>query len=371
MRGTERVWAELAPAALLYNVAQLRSRLSPGCRIIAVVKADAYGHGGIQTARLLSRFGVADFAVASCREGIDLRRGGVGGRVLVLCPTPPEEAELLARHRLTQALPSIEYAVSLNRRGIPLETELIVDTGMHRLGEDYREADRLHRMAALPHLTVTGTFTHLGQGGDPAVSREQLRRFASAVDTLRGRGVNPGRLHVQNSAGVWSLPGLSLDAVRVGMALYGVRDRLSEWEQPGGPRLRPVLSLKTRVIQVRRVEPGEPVGYGGGNAVASPRTAAVLSAGFADGVPRQLARGGLVLINGRRCPVIGVCMDMTIADVTAVSPPVRPGGVATFIGGDGEAFLPAEAMAEAAGTVTSDILCGLSSRVERRWLPLD
>ncbi|MCI8554220.1 MAG: hypothetical protein HFJ80_04665, partial [Clostridiales bacterium] len=206
-----RVWAELNPAALLHNVALLRSRLpggGTGQRIIAVVKADAYGHGAVETAQWLQRFGVEDFAVATCGEGTALRKSGVNGSLLVLGPTPPEEAFLLARYRLIQSLPSLEYAILLDRQGIPLRTELKIDTGMHRLGEDCHAAERLHAMASLPHLKTTGAYTHLRRGGDPDLSQRQIVHFCQAVSRLRKSGIHPGRLHVQNSASVWGLPAL-------------------------------------------------------------------------------------------------------------------------------------------------------------------
>lgn len=362
-----RAWREVDLGALRHNVRLLQRRLQDGCRLMAVVKADAYGHGAKGIARALQREGVHAFAVACLQEAETLRRAGIRGEILILGYTPPELAPRLARSRATQTVLDAEYAAALaaQRRRIPVH--LAVDTGMHRFGVRADEPETLRGLYALPYLRFRGMFTHLCvpdslEPADLAYTQRQVDSFWEAADTVRSAGDHPGKLHLQASYAVWNLPPQPCAYARIGTALYGVRsDRrpvLSDLE------LRPVLSLRARVASVRRLEAGEAAGYGLLFRAERTTRLAVVSIGYADGLPRDLAqRGAELLLRGKRAPIVGrVCMDQLMADVTDV-PEACSGDTATIIGQDGEEGISAEDLAERCGTITNELLSRLSPRL--------
>ena len=372
-RPDARAWAEIDAGALRHNLAALSALLPAGAALMPVVKANAYGHGDLEVARICAGQGVTAFAVATAAEGARLRRGGVRGTILILGCTGPEEAPLLARHRLTQAVVSAAHARALEAAGRRLEVHLKIDTGLHRLGFAWDDGAGLAVPFRCRHLKVTGTFTHLSdaEAADPdsrARTEEELRRFRAAVETLRRAGHEPGALHFQGSYGLLNLPGLPCDYARPGIALYGVHSAPGQ-ETRAKPGLRPVLSLRARVVQLHRLEAGERAGYDGSFTARRPTVLATVSIGYADGWPRALSNGaGRVLLRGRSAPVAGlVCMDQLLADVTDI-PGVTPGDAATLIGRDGDQEITAEEAAAAAGTITNELLSRLGPRLPRTVL---
>ena len=364
---TARAWREVDLDALAHNAQVLQAAAGRRCRLMAVVKADAYGHGAVPVARTLRRRGMKAFAVACVPEGIALRKAGIFSPILVLGWTAPEQAELLRRWRLIQTVADGDHGRALSRQGVPLKVHLAVDTGMHRLGIPVEDTEELEAMFRLPHLHVTGMFTHLCVSDSmereaEAYTQGQMEAFYAAADRLRQAGLDPGALHAQASYGIWNLPAQPCQWARPGIALYGVYSDLA----PVHRRLdlRPVLSLRARVASVRTLRPGEGAGYGLAFTARRETRLAALSIGYADGLPRDLpARGGQVLLRGVRCPMVGrVCMDQLLVDVTGVEG-VSPGDPATLIGGDGEDFLPAEEVAVQCGTITNELLSRLSSRL--------
>ncbi len=362
-----RAWRELDAAALRHNAQVLRQAAGPGCALMAVVKADAYGHGARQVCRILQRAGVRDYAVACLAEGVALRRAGVRGRILVLGWTDPAQAPLLARWRLTQAVAGLEHGRALAAQGVPLQVQLALDTGMHRLGVPAGDRAALAELYALPGLRVTGVFSHLCVSdslapADAAYTRRQAESFAAAVAWLRQNGYDPGRVHLLASYGIWNWPGYAFDCVRAGIALYGVRSTAAPTRRTLD--LRPVLAVRARVALVRTLAPGESAGYGLAFTAARPTRLAVLAIGYADGIPRCLAEnGGHVLLHGVACPLAGrPCMDQLLADVTAV-PDAAAGDVVTLIGRDGAAALPAEQVAAQCGTIANELLARLGARL--------
>ena len=296
-------------AALGHNAQVLRNTLAPGTELMAVVKAEAYGHGGAVTARTLQRAGVRAFAVACLAEGIALRKAGIRGTILILGYTSPEEAPLLTRWHLTQTVADIDHGRALAARGRRVHVHLALDTGMHRLGILAENRKEILEAFRLPNLVVDGVFSHLYvsdslEAEDVAYTQEQLTLFYDTVAWLRTAGYDPGKVHIQSSYGLWNLPAQPCDYVRAGIALYGVRSDDAPVQR--SLDLRPVLSLRARVASIRTVQAGESAGYGRVFQAEQETKLAVVTIGYADGLPRDLPqRGGQVLIQGRRCPMVG------------------------------------------------------------------
>ena len=367
-----RAWRELDADALRNNVRALQEAVGPGCQLMAVLKADAYGHGAKQFAHILQREGIRAYAVACLAEGIALRKAGIRGTILILGWTPPEQAPLLARWRLTQTVASLEHGRALASQRCRVRVHLALDTGMHRLGIDAEDRTALRELFALPKLRVEGVFSHLCVSDDlteeqVAFTRRQAEKFRTAVHKLRADGCAPGKVHLLASYGIWNYPEYGFDFARAGIALYGVHSDggSTRRELP----LQPVLALKARVARVRRLAPGETAGYGRDFVADEERVLAVVTIGYADGLPRSLSdHGGRVLLRGVSCRMVGrMCMDQLLVDVTDV-PEVSAGDVATLIGQDGNERIPVEELARCCGTISNEILSRLGSRLPLRFL---
>ena len=363
-----RAWRELDRGALVHNAQVLQGALAPGCRLMAVVKADAYGHGAAAVARCLQRNGVRAFAVACLAEGIRLRKAGVRGTILILGYTPAEEVPLLRRWRLTQAVADEAHGQALAGAGGRVRVHLALDTGMRRLGVPAEDHNAIARLYRLRNLDIQGVFSHLCVSDslvpeDTAFTQRQLELFYDTLDWMREQGLEPGKVHIQASYGIWDLPPQPCAYARAGIALYGVQSA------PGPVRrdldLRPVLSLRARVASVRTLTPGEGAGYGLAFHARRETKLAVVTIGYADGLPRCLPQqGGRVLLLGQFCPMVGrMCMDQLLVDVTDV-PGVRPGDVATLLGAEGGNILQAEELATRCGTITNELLSRLGPRLE-------
>ena len=368
VRPTARAWREIDLAALRHNARELENCLAPETELMAVVKADAYGHGAVLVARTLQKQGIRAFAVACLSEGIALRKAGIRGTILILGYTAPEDAPLLARWRLTQTVADVSHGRALAAQGKKIHVHLALDTGMHRLGiaaDDHKGIAKLFR---LPSLVIDGTFSHLCvedslKAEDVAYTEEQLTAFYDTAAWMRSAGYDPGRLHIQSSYGIWNLPPQPCCAyARPGIALYGVYSDDSPVQRPLD--LRPVLSLRARVASVRTLEPGETAGYGRAYQAERQTRLAVVTIGYADGLPRDLTqRGGEVLIHGQRCPMVGrMCMDQLLVDVSGVDD-VRADDIVTLIGRDGGQVIWAEELAEQCGTITNELLSRLGNRL--------
>ena len=335
---------------------------------MAVVKADAYGHGALPVSSYLNRIGVRSFAVATLQEGIALRKAGIQGEILIMGYTPPQDACLLTANDLIQTAADCAHARALNAAApYPVKVHLKIDTGMRRLGERAEHIDALASLFSLPRLRILGMYSHLCAADSQEIddilfTRVQISSFLRTVEILREKGCDPGKLHLQSSYGVLNYPGLPMDYARFGIAMYGVLSSPDSRLLERVP-LRPVLSLHARIATVRDLHPGETVSYGRHFRAEVPMRAATVTIGYADGLPRSLSGTELpVLVRGRRTHVIGnICMDQLIIDVTGI-PEARPGDVVTFLGTDGNQTLRAEEMAEKAGTITNELLCRLHLR---------
>lgn len=355
-----RAWREIDLDALARNARILRGRLAPGCRLMAVVKADAYGHGAVPVARHLEREGIDAFAVACLEEGIILRKAGVKGNILVLGYTPPQAAPELCRWQLTQTVVNGEHGQALNAAGLPLPVHLALDTGMHRLGVPAEDTAALARLYGMEHLKITGVFSHLcvsdsRASEDMDYTQQQLSRFFASVDWLRENGYDPGAVHIQASGGILNLPPQPCGYARAGIALYGAAE---------GDSLRPVLALRARAACVRTLAAGERAGYGLDFRAERDTKLAVLTIGYADGLPRNFPQnGGQALLHGQLCPMVGrMCMDQLFVDVTDV-PCVSPGDIATLIGRDGSLEIRVEELAQKCGTIPNELLSRLGGRL--------
>ncbi len=367
-----RAWIEVDRHALRHNAEVLQKLLPASCRLMAVVKADGYGHGAVKVAAELEKSGVEAFAVATLAEGIALRKGGIRGDVLVFGYTRPEDARLLKRCRLSQTIVDGAYAKMLHETGVKIDVHIEIDTGMHRLGVDSHELSEIERIFDFDNLTVKGMFTHLSEAdrlSDEATdfTLNQISLFIDTVNTLKAKGYNVGKLHIQESYGILNYSGLPCDYARAGIALYGVlckndQTRLS-------PDLHPALSLKARIAEVRWIKEGEAVSYSRTYVANAPMKIATVSIGYADGVPRNsIRRDAYVLLYGRKAPIVGlICMDLMIIDVTNIEL-AEPGNIVTVIGRDGEEMIRCEDVAESCGTITNELLSRLGVRLPRIFI---
>lgn len=363
-----RAWIQLDQDALAHNVSALRSLLPPGCQLMPAVKANAYGHGALPIARALAAQGISAFCVACLEEGIQLRKGGIRGEILILGYTPPSQVPLLRRYKLTQTAVDFSHAVQLSQAGKSLPVHLAVDTGMHRLGEPCHHLEEIVQIFTMKHLRVEGIFTHLCTADSPspadrAYVQRQVQAFQQLLEELKNRGIPLPKVHLQASHGLLNYPHISGDYARVGIALYGLLSTQQDWNA-AAPPLRPVLSLHARVAAVKSLPAGAGAGYGLAFVAQRPTQVAVLTIGYGDGLPHSLT-GGEVLLGGRRAPIIGrICMDQTLVDVTDL-PAVQPGDEAILIGSAGQETITAYDLARQTDTITNEILSQLGTRLER------
>ncbi len=357
--------------AVASNLRAVRARTGASRKILAVVKADAYGHGAVAVARRLQKEGVDHFGVAMVEEGLELRRAGIERPILVLGAFGAGQISMMVEGRLTPAVysPATLSTILEARRRLsqPIPFHLKLDTGMGRLGilpQDLGPA--LDRIAALPEPALQGVFTTLATGdleSSPEVA-DQLRVFSSALEEIRRRGLSPHMVHIANSGGIFHHPPTWLDMVRPGLALYGLRP--SDGSPPG--ELAPALSLRTRVVMLKEVSAGTPLGYGA--AFRAPRDSriATIAAGYDDGVNRLLHDGGVVLVRGRRAPFAGaISMDLAMVDVTDV-PQAEEGDEVTILGEQGGETITAWDLARLCRTIPYEILCRIGARVPRIYL---
>ena len=405
------VWAEVSLGALAYNLGAIRKFVNPPSekrktprKILSIVKGNAYGHGGPQVAEALEKAGSDWFGVTCTDEGIAVRENGVRKPILILTGFVPGEETRLLKHDLTPAvhrcdqLPLLERAAARLRSGRSLDRHagrkirpsefgsqsatfhLKIDTGMNRLGIAPTDIECFARqLAKCRHLQLTGIFSHFASSGvftEDAVgrqTREQEECFYAALDRLRALGIDPGLVHLANSAAIVSRPETWADMVRPGAILYGYHPGYNPAEKREEAEkllpLKPVMSLRTKIIHLRRVPAGAGVGYDATFVPKRPSLIGVLAAGYGDGIHRSLGNRGSVLVRGKLAPIVGIIsMDVTMIDVTDIEG-VEVGDVATLYGTDASGnMLLANRVARSIGTVTSDLLCAVSQRVERVYI---
>jgi alanine racemase len=373
----QRAWVEVSEAAITANALSLRRNLGAGTSLMAVVKADGYGHGAVPVARAAAAGGASCFGVATLQEGVELRQAGIDHPVLVLGNlTQPEELRTCLHWRLMPTLSGMREALLCQNlasgSGRRLPVHLKLDTGMARLGAPWQEGPRLvAAIQALDSVRLAGVYSHLadadapGAGEDP-LTRQQRLCFEEVLSGLRQQGLDPGCRHLANSAGTLRSPALHYDLVRVGLALYGQRpaDHL-------GTRLplRSAMRVRARVSLIREVPAGVGVSYGHRFVTQRRSRLAVVGIGYADGVPRLLSNRLRVLFAGRSIPQVGaITMDQLVLDATDV-PELEVGAVVTLLGDDADARIDPQAWSEICGTIPWEILCGFKHRLPRLACP--
>lgn len=369
-----RCWAEVDLGALRHNFELVR-RAADGAAVIAVVKADAYGHGDAAVARLLEGEGADGFAVSGFEEAMRLRRAGVEAPILILGYTGAENAAALSENNITQTVFSSEYAQELSdaacAAGVTVRIHIKLDTGMSRIGFDaVGNADTVaavESVCRLPGLHAAGIFTHFAVADstladDVSFTHAQYARMCAAVDELSDRGVTFETVHCCNSAGTFAYPEFHRDAVRPGIILYG-ENPSAEVTLPG---LRSAMRLKCCVSMVKELPAGRCISYGRTFESSRPMRVATLTVGYADGYPRAMSNRGIVEICGKPARVLGrVCMDQMMVDVTDI-PEAAAGDASTVFGGDVSDSV--ETLAHTAGTIPYEILCSIGRRVPRLYL---
>ncbi|MBF2027105.1 MAG: alanine racemase [Oscillatoriales cyanobacterium C42_A2020_001] len=368
----ERAWVEINLAALAHNVGQVKRLVLPGTQLMAVVKADAYGHGAVTVAQSVLHAGADWLGVATIPEGIELREAGIKAPILILGATnTSEQVRAIARWNLQPTLCTPKQALVFSETmaqlpgQTPLPVHLKLDTGMSRLGTSWENATEFAQLVQrLPNLAIASLYSHLAtaESLDRTVVNQQQQRFEQAIAQIREAGITPPKLHLANSAGTLTDAALHYDLVRVGLALYGLypAEHLRSVLD-----LQPVLQVKARVTQVKTIQAGTGVSYGHRFVADREMQIAVVAIGYADGIPRNLSNQMTALIQGQRVPQIGaITMDQLMLDVSQV-PGLQEGEVVTLLGQDGDQVISADDWANALGTISWEVLCSFKHRLPR------
>lgn len=368
----ERAWVEVNVSAIDHNVRQIRSLLSAKTELMAVVKADAYGHGATTVAQAALQAGATWLGVATIPEGIELREAGIDAPVLVLGANhTPEQIRAIAHWHLQptlctprQALIFAEVLADLPQP-CSLAVHLKLDTGMSRLGTAWQEASAFVQLVQrLPNLALASVYSHLATAEDPdqTIAKQQQQQFEAAIAQINAGGIKPPYLHLANSGGTLSDSTVHYDLVRVGLALYGLypAEHLRTVLD-----LKPALQVRARVTQVKTIPPGTGISYGHRFVADRELQIAVVAVGYADGVPRNLSNKMEAIVRGQRVPQVGaVTMDQLMLDVSTI-PDLQEGEVVTLLGQDGNESIAADDWATTLGTISWEILCGFKHRLPR------
>ena len=371
-----RIEASVDLGRIEHNFFEIR-RFTGGAAMICVIKADAYGHGAIKLGLLYEKLGAEMLAVACLDEALELRRGGITLPILILGATPVKLAYLLAKNGFVQAVSSLEYARNLDLEVKKLSEKLCIhiklDTGMSRFGlyahkgSETSAADEAEEICRLESLCAEGIFTHFSEAenADTAFTDEQFGAFVSVVGKLRERGKTFKFCHCANSAAVVNYKKAHLDCVRPGLILYGYSPTGEKIE---GLDLLPAMTLRSLIADIRKIRAGDAISYNRNFIADRDMTVAVVSCGYADGLPRSLSGKGYFLIGGKRAPILGnICMDLTVVDVSEIES-VSPFDEAVIFGSQKEAYLSPDELAQIGGTISYELLTSVSKRVPRTYI---
>ncbi len=374
MKSYMRCYAQISLDAIEHNIAQVRAKVGEDVKILAVIKADGYGHGSIPVAkRLMSK--VQYFAVATIEEAIELRQAGIDLPILILGYTSPRQYDEVVRYDVTQTIYSYDTAAKLDEAakcaGKKSKIHIALDTGMTRIGfvMDDESVNDVVRINQLENVEVEGIFSHFSCADmkeDNGYNKRQMDNYDWFISELEKKGVDIPIKHLCNSAGIIEFADKKFNMVRAGIITYGMYP--SDEVRMDEILLKPALKWVTRVINVKNVEAGHGVSYGATYTTSGPTKIATLSVGYADGYPRALSNKGRVIINGQFAPIIGrVCMDQMMVDVSHIDD-VQIEDAAILIGSDGDNTLTVEEVANMAGTFNYEFVCNISLRVNRIFI---
>lgn len=375
MKKFSRVKAIVSLDAVAHNFREMRKNIAEDTKVIAVVKADAYGHGAVQIARLVEEYDyIWGFATATEEEAIELRKAGIKKPILVLGIVFEEYYPELIRYDIRPAVCEADSAEKLSkealRQGKTVHIHLALDTGMTRIGfaDVPQSVETIKQIQMLPNLEIEGIFTHFARADeyDRSPALVQLERYLDFLKLLEDAGIKIPLLHCSNSAGIIRIPEANLSMVRAGITIYGIYPS-SEVERDK-IKLETAMEIKSHISYLKDVSPGTAISYGGTFVASKPMKVATIPVGYADGYPRQLSGKGWVLIHGQKAPILGrVCMDQFMVDVTDI-PNTSSGDEVTLIGRDGNEVITAEEFGELSGRFSYEFICCISKRVPRVYI---
>ncbi len=367
-----RAVAEIDLDAILYNVGQMGRHIAAGAKIMAVIKADGYGHGAVPIGKELEPLDIVwGYAVATAEEAWILRRNGLEKPILVLGAVFPEQYQGLVGQEIRPTIYSLQQAEGLeeflSRQGTSLPVHVKIDTGLSRLGFQATEkaAGEVAQIAGMEHIIVEGLFTHFAKSDakDKSMAISQMERFGAMQKMLAGYGISIPIAHCSNSAAIIDMPEAHMDLVRAGISLYGMWP--SSEVQKENISLRPALSLKSCIVFLKELEQGRAVSYGATYETSGNQRIATIPVGYGDGYPRSLSNRGYVLVHGRRAPISGrICMDQFMVDVTDI-PEAAEGDTVTLVGTDGAETITMEGIGELSGRFNYEFACDLGKRIPR------
>ncbi len=375
MKRFDRLKAVVSLDAIAHNFAEMKKNIAEGTKMIAVIKADGYGHGAEAIARLTDNYSyIWGYAVATAEEALQLRNAGVEKPILILGLVFEEYFREMVAGDIRLTVCEYETAKKLSREAVrqdkTVHIHIGLDTGMSRIGfaDTPESVEEIKKIAALDHLEIEGMFTHFARADetDKTPAADQLNRYLAFAELLEKSGVHIPLKHCSNSAGIIRMKEANLDAVRAGITIYGIYPS-SEVERDI-VKLEPAMELKSHISYVKDLEPGVSISYGGTYTADKKIRVATIPAGYADGYPRTLSNKGWVLIHGQKAPILGrVCMDQFMVNVSDI-PDVKAGDEVTLIGKDGDEFISIETFGDMSGRFSYEFACDISKRVPRVYL---
>ncbi|MCI5967436.1 MAG: serine racemase VanT catalytic subunit [Tenericutes bacterium] len=367
----DRAWIEIDLNNLEHNINEIKKIISNDTEIMAVVKANAYGHDSILVAKKLSSIGINNFAVATLEEGIELRKNDISGNILILGYTNFDDLKYVIEYDLIQTIVDYNYSETIKELTLPakLKCHIKINTGMNRIGEKYNNLDKLSAIYSNPKLDILGTFSHLcvadsDKKEDIEFTHKQIDNFMSCITSLKEKGYNVGKTHIQSSYGIVNYNELKFDYVRAGILMYGVNGEINAYQKIKMD-IKPLLSLKARITSIKEIEAGDSISYGRTYIASSKQRIATISLGYADGLPRSLSNKDMIVkINNNYRKVLGkICMDQLVIDITDIDD-VDVGSV-IYIIDSSDSKLSAELLAKKADTITYELLSRLGQRLPR------
>lgn len=367
----ERSWIEINTKNLEYNINQIKQIIPKTTQIMAVVKANAYGHDSIIISKKLQEIGINDFAVATLSEAIKLRENNITGNILILGYTEPEELQKVIDNNIMQTIVDNDYAKSVLKANLhgKLKCHVKINTGMNRIGEFYDDFTALSEIYQNPALQIEGTFTHLCVSDSDKIedinfTKEQINRFDKAIEFIKNQGINPGKLHTQASYGTINYTNCEYDYVRMGILMYGINASYDCYNKYN-VEFKPVMAVKSKVTSIKYINPEETVSYGRTFKADNKIKIASVGIGYADGVPRALSNILIVKINNKKYHQIGrICMDQLMIEINDENP-IAIGDEVILIDPNESKDLTLEDWAKLTNTITDEIICQFTTRLKR------